>query len=136
MDILLFLSISDTKPDNFFSLVRIVYEQYLSFISFAGKPVSINHDMINPIENLVNASNTILIETMLDGLSYSVFLSTFLMSKLTRGISFGDILFEYRPVSRDFRLVLFLSFNETMEATIAFKFLGITLIFSVLFERR
>jgi len=122
-NILLLLSISDTEPDNLFSLVRIVYEQYLSFVSFAGKPVPINHDMIDPIENLVDASNFVLIETILDDLSYPVFLSVLLIGKLARGISLCDIFLEYRPVSRDFRLVLLLPFNKTMKAIIAFKFL-------------
>lgn len=122
-NILLLLSISDTEPDNLFSLVRIVYEQYLSFVSFAGKPVPIYHNMIYIIENLINASNSILIETMLNGLSYSVFLSVLLIGKLAGGISLCDIFLEYRPVSRDFRLVLLLPFNKTMKAIIAFKLL-------------
>lgn len=92
-DIFFLFPVSDTKSDNFFYLVRIVYEQHLSFVSFTREPVSVNHNMFHPIEDFINMGNSARIEAVLDIFANPIFFLVFLISKLAGRISLSDIFF-------------------------------------------
>lgn len=131
-DFFLPLLLTNTEPNSLSDAIRAVYKQHFP----SGKRISIDHQVMNAIENLIDVMDRILIQTTLDISTYEMFGLSRLVSYLTDGIAFGNVLPEPRVRPEYLLNAPEIPFNETVATGFAFEFRVSHVVLPILFKVR